>query len=82
MTTVSAAEAKQNLDALLENVQQGPVCIQREDREIAVILSADEYDKLVSNRWRAFDRLTAMAAEQARANGLTEEKLNEILADR
>lgn len=81
MTIVSAADAKQNFDAVLDQAQREPVCIRREDRDVAVILSADEYDKLIAERWREFDRLSAIAAAQADARGLTEEKLNDILAD-
>jgi len=36
----------------------------------------------VRDRWKEFDRLSALASEQAEANGLTEEKLQEILAER
>jgi hypothetical protein len=37
---------------------------------------------MVQDRWKEFDRLSALAAEQAKANGLTEERLQEILAER
>jgi hypothetical protein len=37
---------------------------------------------MVRDRWREFDRLSALAAAQAAANGLTEEKLQSILAER
>ncbi len=82
MKTVSATEAKQNFAALLDAAQRGPVRIRRHDREIAVMLSAEEYARFVEDRWNEFDRLSALAAEQAQQSGLREEKLKEILAER
>ena len=82
MKTVSATEAKQNFAALLDAAQRGPVRIRRHDREIAVMLSAEEYARFVEDRWTEFDRLSALAAEQAQQSGLREEKLKEILAER
>lgn len=82
MPTVSATHAKQNFAAMLDAAQREPVRIQRHDREVAVILSAEEYKWLKKDRWAEFNRLSAIAAEQAKANGLTEEILADILADR
>jgi antitoxin Phd len=82
MRTVSATQAKQRFAELLDAAQRGPVRIQRHDRNLAVLVSAEEYERMVQERWREFDRLSALAAAQAKANGLTEEKLQEILAER
>jgi hypothetical protein len=46
-----------------------------------VLVSNEEYNRLRENRWAEFNRLAAIAAEQAKANGLTEEILAEILAE-
>ncbi|HXR39986.1 MAG TPA: type II toxin-antitoxin system prevent-host-death family antitoxin [Terracidiphilus sp.] len=82
MMEISATKAKQQFAALLEAAQRGPVRIQRHGRDVAVLVSATEHEQMVKERWREFDRLSALAAAQAEANGLTEEKLQEILADR
>jgi len=82
MPTVSATHAKQNFAAMLDAAQHEPVRIQRHDRQVAVMISSEEYARLVGERWKEFDRLSALAAEQAKANGLTEEILQEILAER
>ena len=81
MRTMSATQAKQNFADLIDAAQRGPVRIQRHDRDVAGLLSAEEYARLQQDRWTEFNRLSAVAAAQARANGLTEEKLAEILAD-
>jgi len=82
MPTVSATHAKQNFAAIIDAAQREPVLIRRHDRDVAVVVSAGEYERLVRDRWKEFDRLSALASEQAKANGLTEEKLQEILAER
>jgi prevent-host-death family protein len=82
MTEVSATQAKQQFAALLEAAQRGPVRIRRHQRDVAVLVSAEEYERMNRDRWREFNRLSAIASEQAKANGLTEEILAEILAER
>ena len=81
MQTVSATYAKQNFAAMLDLSQHEPVRIQRNERSIAVLLSVEEFDRLHRDRWAEFNRLSALAAEQAKVNGLTEETLAEILAE-
>jgi len=82
MATISATRAKQRFAELLDKAQREPVHIQRHERDVAVLISAQEYEKMIQDRWREFDRLSALAAAEAQANGLTEEKLQEILAER
>jgi prevent-host-death family protein len=82
MPTMSATHAKQNFAAMIDAAQREPVRIQRHERDVAVLVSAEEYEQMVRDRWREFDRLSALTSEQAQANGLTEEKLQEILAER
>jgi prevent-host-death family protein len=81
MQIVSATRAKQNFAAILDQSQREPVRIQRHERDIAVLISAAEYDRLRQDPWAEFNRLSAIAAAQAKANGLTEEILTGILAD-
>jgi len=81
MATVSATHAKQNFAAILDQAQREPVRIQRHERDVAVLVSAEEYQRLRRDPWAEFNRLSEIAAAQAKANGLTEEILAEILAD-
>jgi prevent-host-death family protein len=81
MRTVTATEAKQNLGALLDNAQSEPVVIRRQKRDIAVILSAREYDRLRAINRAELIRFCDRIGERAEAAGMTEEKLAELLAE-
>jgi len=79
MKTVAATEAKNRLGAILDDAQREPIVIQRQDRDIAVVISMAEYERLRSGNVQAFMDLRNETAAQAAANGLTEERLAEIL---
>ena len=81
MQTISATEAKQKFAALLDAAQREPVRIQKHERDVAVLLSAEEFNRLSGSQWAEFNRLADLAAAQAEANGLTPEILAEILSD-
>jgi len=81
MQTISATQAKQKFAALLDAAQREPVRIQRHERDIAVLVSAEDYARMSGNQWAEFDRLMDIASAQAEANGFTEKDLEEILAN-
>jgi len=81
MKTVPATEAKNRLGAILDDAQREPIVIRRQDRDIAVVLSMADYERLRSGNIQAFLDLRDQVANEAAANGLTEERLNELLAD-
>jgi len=81
MRFVSATEAKQRLAALLDAAQREPVMIRRQNRDVAVVLSPQEYDRLRALNTDEFQRFSARIGERAAARGMTEEKLAEILVD-
>lgn len=81
MKTVAATEAKNRLGAILDAAQREPVVIRRQDRDIAVLLSMADYDRLCSANVQAFIDLRNEVADEAAKAGLTEERLAELLAD-
>ena len=81
MIVLSATKAKQRFAALLDAAQRGPVRIQRHERDIAVLISPEEYEQLRQQHWAGFNRLAERASVEAQAHGLTEETLKAILAE-
>lgn len=81
MKTVAATEAKNRLGAILDAAQREPVVIRRQNRDIAVLLSMADYDRLRSANVQAFVDLRNEVAGEAAKAGLTEERLAELLAD-
>jgi len=81
MRYVSATEAKQALSAVLDAAQREPVVIRRQKRDIAVLLSMQDYEKLTAVNVGEFQRFCDRVAERAAARGMTEEKLAQILSD-
>jgi prevent-host-death family protein len=81
MKTVAATEAKNRLGAILDAAQREPIVIRRQNRDIAVVLSMADYERLRAGNIQAFLDLRNQVAAEAAANGLNEERLNELLAD-
>jgi len=69
MKTVSETEATKRLDAILNEAQREPIVIHRQNRDIAVVLSLEEYEILRGLNVQAFLDLRNQVASEAAANG-------------
>lgn len=81
MRVVSATEAKQRLAAVLDAAQREPVVIRRQNREVAVLLSMTDYDRLRAANITAFQKFADRVGAKAARRGLTEKRLAQILDD-
>jgi prevent-host-death family protein len=79
MRYVSATEAKQGFAAVLDAAQSEPVVIRRQNREVAVVLSFKEFDRLRGINISEFEQFCDRIGREAGARGLSEDKLAEIL---
>jgi prevent-host-death family protein len=81
MKTITALDAKNRFGELIEAAQRQPVTVTRNGRPSVIVLSAEAYERrrrLARERvLQAMDRSAAYAREQ----GLTEQKLADLLAD-
>jgi prevent-host-death family protein len=81
MITVTATEAKQGLAAVIDAAAKEPVVIRRQKRDVAVMLSMQEYERLVRLNVAEFQRFCDRVGARAEQAGLTEDKLAELLSD-
>ena len=79
MRYVSASEAKQRLAAVLDAVQREPVTIRRQNREVAVVISPLDYQRLTTTNVAEFQRFCDRVSEAAKARGLTQDELDRLL---
>ncbi len=81
MEYISATDARDNFASIINQAQKEPVIIQRQNRDVAVMISPEEFDKLRRIKIEELDRICERASAYAKAQGLTEEKLSQLLAD-
>jgi len=81
MRAVSATEAKQRLASLLDAAQREPIVIRRQNRDVAVIMSAEEYQSIRGVQIDEFEKFCDRVGAEAAKRGLTEEILANILKD-
>ena len=81
MITVSSTEARANFGDFLDKGSREPVIVKRQNREIGAFVPMSDLKKLRKLRLQELDETVQAASEEAARNGLTEEILNQILAE-
>ncbi|WP_295405914.1 type II toxin-antitoxin system Phd/YefM family antitoxin [uncultured Thiocystis sp.] len=81
MLTFTASEAKQGLARVIEAAAREPVVIRRQKRDVAVVLSMQEYERLVRFNVTEFQRFCDRVGNAAQTAGLDEATLAKLLAD-
>lgn len=81
MRTVSVTKAKQSLGHIIDVAQREPIMIQKQHRDVAILLSMYDYEKLRGAQVDRFNIYCDMIAQRVQDRGLTEEKLADILRD-
>lgn len=81
MQIMSSTDVKQSFGTALDAAQREPVIIQKQNRDVAVLISMAEFDKLRGLRLQVLDRIEREIAAAARTQGFTEQQLEEMIAD-
>ncbi len=81
MYYVTATDAKQAFAKLLDAAQREPVVITKQNRDVGVLLSVEDYRRLVALNVEEFQHFRQQLSDKVAAKGLTEERLNTLLAN-
>jgi len=79
MLAMTASTARQGFAQVIAAAQRAPVKIQRQRRDVAVIISPDEYQRLVHLNVAEFQRFCDQVGRQAQDAGMTEDLLEALL---
>lgn len=81
MKTVSAVDAKNRFGQLLEAARREPVTVTKKGRPAAVMLSIEDYERMRGGARASLLEPVRRMPQEAAERGLTEEVLDELLAD-
>jgi len=81
MQVFTANKAKTHFGEFIDKAQREPVKVTRRGRTVGVLVSEDEYESMRSFYANRLLHTIDDAGREAQENGLTEEKLEELLAD-
>jgi antitoxin Phd len=81
MRTISSIEAKNRFGQLLDAAQRAPVTVTKKGRPAAVVMSVEDYRRMRGAAWKRLLDTMTRARKDAAERGLTDELLDELLAD-
>lgn len=81
MKYLSVNSFPDHLITIQETLEKEPIILSRENEEIAVILSVNDYKKLLEINKKEFQEFCDKVGQKAMLKGLTEDKLKAILED-
>lgn len=81
MQTYTANQAKTRFGEFLDLVQREPVRVMRHDRVVGVMVSAQDYEAMRAFYANRLLQTMSETTETVEREGLTQEKLDELLAD-
>ncbi|MDR1854135.1 MAG: type II toxin-antitoxin system Phd/YefM family antitoxin [Azoarcus sp.] len=79
MLTVTASDAKQGFAHLIDLANREPVVIQRQKRDVAVVMSMTEYERLTQLNVREFQRFCDRIGARAEQAGMNDAVLADLL---
>lgn len=80
LQSISAIHAEGQFSALLDAAQLEPVAIRNESRDIVVVMSKEEYERISDSNRAQFLATCDRISKAAQARGLTEQILVDILS--
>ena len=81
MKEIAAREAKNQFGRLLDASQSAPVCVTKKGRPVSVVMSIEQYQRLRNVAWERLAETMDNLSAEAAAKGLTESRLDILLAD-
>ncbi|MDB9308538.1 type II toxin-antitoxin system Phd/YefM family antitoxin [Aphanizomenon sp. CS-733/32] len=81
MQFVSDTEVNQAFAAVIDKVQREPVTIRQQNRDVAVIMSIEDYQRITRINIQEFQQFRENIGRKAQECGLTEDKLSKLLSE-
>lgn len=81
MITMSSTEARTKFGEFLDKGSHEPIIVKRQNRAVGAFIPMRDLEKLRQIRLQELDQSAKDLSKKAAANGLTEDVLNQILAE-
>ena len=81
MQEMTALEAKNRFGQLIDAAQRRPVTVTKNGRAAVVVMSVEDYERRRQSAAQRLGQIMDRTTEEAARKGLTEAKLDELLAD-